>query len=38
MEKDYIKSGDFYFDGKEWTYLGAIIEEFDFDEDEKDDG
>ena len=35
--KDYIKSGDFYYDGEEWTYFGTNIEEFDFDEDEEDD-
>ena len=34
--KDYIKSSDFYYDGDEWTYFGASIDEFDFDED--DDG
>ena len=32
--KNYIKSGDFYYDGEEWTYFGASIEEFDFDEDD----
>lgn len=37
MEKGYIKSGDFYYDGEEWTYFGTSIEEFDFDEDEEDD-
>ena len=37
MEKDYIKSGDFYYGGEEWIYFGASIEEFDFDEEEDDD-
>ena len=37
MEKGYIKSGDFYYDGEEWTYFGASIDEFDFDEDEEED-
>ena len=35
MDKDYIKSGDFYCDGEEWIYFGASIDEFDFDEDEE---
>lgn len=34
--KNYINSGDFYYDGDEWTYFGTSIEEFDFDEDEED--
>lgn len=34
MEKDYIKTGDFYYGGEEWIYFGASIEEFDFDEDD----
>ena len=34
MEKDYIKTGDFYYCGEEWIYFGASIEEFDFDEDD----
>jgi hypothetical protein len=37
MEKDYIKLSDFYYDGDEWTYFGASIDEFDFDEDEEED-
>ena len=36
MDKDYIKSGDFYYDGEEWTYFGDNIEQFV--EDEDDDG
>ena len=36
MEKDYIKLSDFYYDDEEWTYFGANIEKFDFDEDEED--
>ena len=32
--KDYIKTGDFYYGGEEWIYFGASIEEFDFDEDD----
>lgn len=34
MEKSYIKSSDFYYDGEKWTYFGASIEEFDFDEED----
>ena len=37
MDKGYIKSGDFYYDGEEWIYFGASIDEFDFDEEENDD-
>lgn len=33
MEKDYIKSGDFYYDGEEWTYFSENIEDFEIDED-----
>jgi hypothetical protein len=35
--KIYIKLDDFYYDGEEWTYFGASIDEFDFDEDEEED-
>jgi hypothetical protein len=35
--KIYIKLDDFYYDGDEWTYFGASIDEFDFDEDEEED-
>ena len=35
MEKDYIKSGDFYYDGEEWTYFGVSIENFEDDEDDE---
>ena len=35
MEKDYIKSGDFYYDGEEWAYFGASIENFEIDEDDE---
>lgn len=34
MEKDYINSGDFFYDGEEWIYFGASIEEFDLDEND----
>ena len=35
MDKDYIKSGDFYYDGEVWTYLGENIENFEIDEDDE---
>lgn len=35
MEKDYIKSGDFYYDGEEWTYFGTTVENFEIDEDDE---
>lgn len=34
MDKDYINSGDFYYDGEEWIYFGTSIENFDEDDDE----
>lgn len=37
MEKDYIKSDDFYYDAEEWTYFGGSIEEYDFDKYEEND-
>lgn len=36
MEKGYIKSDDFYCDGKNWYYYGYYIEEED-DENNEDD-
>lgn len=33
MDKGYINSSDFYYDGEEWAYFGASIEE-DFDEED----
>ena len=38
MEKDYIKSGDFYCDGKNWYYYGYkdYIEYNEDNEDEED--
>ena len=34
MDKDYINSGDFYYDGEEWIYFGASIENIDEEDDE----